>query len=196
MLECAGQTADNRKSKALPQFDGTLVCAHHKIELHSGEAALACALQGIRAHGASHAASDGPGGGHVRAIGHMGSPGLLVRPQEVGSEHAGIFLSEKDFVPVCEPVIEGLLAGHFARSRRREWWAPEWPKGHRRHREAAQAGCAWLTFAVRQDYVNLAQNPESLAVCRFPASFVKLQAWPTSSVKLPRRSARSRRDSA
>jgi len=78
MLKCAGKPAYDFESEALPERDGTLVRAYHKIELHGLEAAIAGSIEGVRTHRASYASAGCPRSGDVPAIGHVRAPALLV----------------------------------------------------------------------------------------------------------------------
>src|SRR6266849_10149973 len=117
MMERAGKTADDLEAETLPERRGALVGAHHKIKLHGGEAALARAIEGMRAHRTRHAAAGGSGSSYVAAVGYVRAATLLVGLQKIRANNVGVLFRDEDFVPGSKPVIEGFLARHLSRQR-------------------------------------------------------------------------------
>src|SRR5229473_3323059 len=115
MMERAGKTADDLEAETLPERRGALVGAHHKIKLHGGEAALARAIEGMRAHRTRHAAAGGSGSSYVAAVGYVRAAALLVGLQKIRANNVGVLFRDEDFVPGSKPVIEGFLTRHIAR---------------------------------------------------------------------------------
>src|SRR5260370_8713971 len=114
MMKRAGKPADNLESEALPERDGALVGAHHKIKLHGLEAALAGAFEGMRTHRARYAPASGPGSSYVAAICDVGAGALLVRLQEIGADNL-VILRDHDFVLGREPMVGAFLARQIPR---------------------------------------------------------------------------------
>ncbi len=109
--------ANNFKSKPLPQCDGAFVRAHHKIELHGVESALAGAIEGVRAHRPSYASTGCPGSGDVSAIGYMRAAALLIGLQEVRAYELGVLFRDENLVQGSKPILECVLAPHIPRQR-------------------------------------------------------------------------------
>src|SRR5215467_4236648 len=92
------QTANDCKTEALPQANGTLVGADHEIVLHGPEAAFAGAFQRMGAHSASHTASHSFGRCDVSAIRNVCPTALLIGPQNVRPDNPVVFFGDENFV--------------------------------------------------------------------------------------------------
>ena len=77
--ENAGQTPDNRESKALPQPDRALVAADYEVELHGAEPERLRVLERMQTHGTRDTASAGPRRGHVAAVGNVRASAFVIR---------------------------------------------------------------------------------------------------------------------
>jgi len=88
-----------------------------KIKLHSGEAALARAIEGMRAHRTRHTAAGGSGSSYVAAVGYVRAAALLVGLQKIRANNLGVLFRDEDFVAGSKPVIKGILARHLSRQR-------------------------------------------------------------------------------
>src|SRR5260370_6827548 len=117
MMERAGKSADDLEAETLPERRGALVGAHHKIKLHSGEAALARAIEGMRAHRTRHTAAGGSGSSYVAAVGYVRAAALLVGLQKIRANNLGVLFRDEDFVAGSKPVIEGILPPHVSPGR-------------------------------------------------------------------------------
>src|SRR6266403_523525 len=184
MLKRAGKLADNFESEALPKCDG----------------ALAGTLERVRAHRASYASAGCPGSGDVSGIGHVRAAAVLIGLQKIRAHNVGVLFRGEDVVPGSEPILECFLARHVSRQRVRITCA----NGRLQNRPnrigigVRRSGTNLHSSLSqrRRYYVNLTQQWDNTRQ-NLPhmASFVRLLAWRTSSARLPRRSARSRKDS-
>src|SRR5215469_352214 len=104
MLKSFGKAADDFEATLLPQLDGALVAADHKIKLHGAEAALPGAIERVPAHRTSYAAAPSARRRHVAAIRHVRAASPLVGLQEVGADDFPVVFCDKDFVARRKPV--------------------------------------------------------------------------------------------
>src|SRR5215472_13322910 len=78
MFKTFGKAAHNFETETLPQPDSPLVGADHEVELHGAKSALACSLQRVRTHRASHPAARSVRRRHVAAIGNVCATAFLI----------------------------------------------------------------------------------------------------------------------
>src|SRR5260370_27139956 len=125
MKERAEKAAVDLEAETLPERRGALVGAHHKIKLHGGEAALAGAIERMRAHRTRHTAAGGSGSSYVAAVGYVRAAALLVGLQKIRANNLGVLFRDEDFVAGSRPSIGGRLPPPFfgaAGCRRRADW--------------------------------------------------------------------------
>lgn len=109
MLKRARKPADDFKSQTLPQCDGPFIGADHKIELHGLESAFAGAIEGMRAHLASHAPAGCPGSGDVSAIGYVRAAALLIGLQKVCAHNLDVVFRDENLMPGSKPILERVI---------------------------------------------------------------------------------------
>src|SRR5262249_26255622 len=81
-----GESADDFEAEALPESHGPVVGAHDEVELHGPKPPGSGEFERMRAHRASNPSPRRFWGGHVSAVGDMGTAAELVRPQVVSAE--------------------------------------------------------------------------------------------------------------
>src|SRR5262249_49366876 len=92
LIESFWKPANDLEAEALPQPDGALVCADHKIELHSAKASLTRTFERMGAHRASHAATRRMKRGHVSTIRNIIPAAPLISFQEVRAHNFAVIL--------------------------------------------------------------------------------------------------------
>ncbi len=110
MLEGFWKAANDVEAKLLPEPDGALVRADHKIKLHGAEAALPRMLQGVRAHRAGYAAARRVRRSHVSAIRNVCAAAFLIGFQEIDADNVALVFRDKNFVAGREPVGQSVFA--------------------------------------------------------------------------------------
>ena len=83
----AWQSADDLKSKSLPEANGYVVRRYNTVELHRPKPKPARLVQTVLAHVCSHPESARLWCDHERRIGDMRTASGLIRPQNVSGNH-------------------------------------------------------------------------------------------------------------
>src|SRR5208283_4619796 len=115
MKEGTREAANNLEAETLPEAHGAFVGADNEVELHGAKAALCSVIEGMRAHGTGYSATGGGGGGHVAAVGDVGTAAILIGAEEIGADDVAVVVGDEDFVSGREPKGERGVSRDVAR---------------------------------------------------------------------------------
>lgn len=110
MLKGQRESSNNLKSKTLPEFDCSLICAHDEVELHWPKARTSRLFFGMSAHCSGNTAATGMTRRHLPTIADVRTASALIGAQIVSAEHFTILLGDEDLIARCKPVCKRLIA--------------------------------------------------------------------------------------